>query len=134
MISDHSVSAEQHGRRVAESGATGSRLLVLQAVYEFPWTSGVVKMPRYYFYCVNTEGRFAFGKQIEAEDIAAAIRIASAESRAHPAGPFQGLEVWQDARCLFSSESLLRTTRLRNRRDRNRGSHAGALPRNPDTP
>jgi hypothetical protein len=46
---------------------------VLQAVYEFPWTSGVVKMPRYYFYCVNTEGRFAFGKQIEAEDIAAAV-------------------------------------------------------------
>jgi hypothetical protein len=84
---------------------------VLQAVYEFPWTSCVVKMPRYYFYCVNTEGRFVFGKQIEAEDIAAAIRIASAESRAHPAGPFQGLEVWQDARCLFSSESLLRTTR-----------------------
>ena len=97
---------------------------MLQAVYEFPWTSGVVKMPRYYFYCVNTEGRFAFGKQIEAEDIAAAIRIASAESRAHPAGPFQGLEVWQGARCLFSSESLLGIPSPRKRRDSRRRSHS----------
>ena len=93
----------------------------------------MAKMPKFYFYCVNAEGRFAFGKQIEADDLTAAIRTASAECRAHPAAPFQGMEVWQGARCLFSSESLLRTTRLRNRRDRRRGSDAGALPRNPNT-
>ena len=31
-------------------------------------------MPGYHFYCLNAEGRFAFGKHIEAEDLNAAIR------------------------------------------------------------
>ena len=48
-------------------------------------------MPGYHFYCLNAEGRFGFGKHIEAEDLNAAIRWASQECRAHPAGPFSGL-------------------------------------------
>ena len=80
-------------------------------------------MPGYHFYCLNAEGRFAFGKHIEAEDLNAAIRWASQECRAHPAGPFSGLEVWQNARRLFTSESLLRASRtepVRKRRLRRR--------------
>jgi Phage integrase, N-terminal SAM-like domain len=68
-------------------------------------------MPGYHFYGLNAEGRFAFGKHIEAPDLETAIRCASEKCRAHGAGPFSGLEVWQDARRVFTTESLLNVRR-----------------------
>jgi hypothetical protein len=72
-------------------------------------------MPRFHFHLVNADGRFAFGEHIEAEDLAAAVRIASEASRTHPAGPFPAIQVWQDARCLFTSDSLILLPRYTRR-------------------
>lgn len=73
-------------------------------------------MPRFNFYYLNGLGRIALGKHAEAADLNAAIRSASEECKAHPAGPFRGFEIWQDARLLFTSESLLSSSLRRSTR------------------
>ena len=57
MTSDHSVSTEQHGRQVPrKAGQQGADCLRCKQVMNYPGPVGVVKMPKYYFYCVNDRG------------------------------------------------------------------------------
>jgi hypothetical protein len=60
-------------------------------------------MPTFRYYCLNDDGRIAFGKHIEADDLHTAIRSAHEECSTHPAGPFQGVEIWQEGTCLFTT-------------------------------
>ena len=63
-------------------------------------------MPEYRYYCLNDEGKITRGKHIEVPNLAAAIRAAYDDCGSGSMGGHRRVEVWQAARCLYSSGEI----------------------------
>jgi hypothetical protein len=63
-------------------------------------------MPEYRYYCLNDEGKITRGKHVEVPNLAAAIRAAYDDCGSASMGTHRRVEVWQAARCLYSTGGI----------------------------
>lgn len=61
-------------------------------------------MPEFRYYCLDQRGKIIIGGDLDLPDLNSAIQSAHDSCRSHPIGPFYGIEIWQGADCLHTSD------------------------------